>query len=111
MTTLAPTASLLHTVLVNAWRQGIGVAPAANDNGYGDLQETLLRDALEHFGRHGLSAAESARKEAERAFFAGDRRMYNHWLEVCRALDRRLATDLARRSAETHHETRENPRS
>lgn len=97
MTTSAPIACVLRAVLVDAWRKSY-VTAAANDNGHGELHDNLLRDALTHFGRFGLSAAESARNEAERAFFAGDRKKYRHWLGVCRALDRRLAASLLRRT-------------
>ncbi|MDP3907440.1 hypothetical protein [Novosphingobium sp.] len=65
-------------------------ALAANDNA-AETHDVLLRDALKHFARHGLRAAEVARQNAERAFFAGDRQSYRHWLEICRALDRRMA--------------------
>lgn len=65
---------------------------AANDNGCpeqtGDL---MLHAALRHFAEHGLSAAREARRQAEQAFFAGDRRTYDWWLAICRTLDRRLA--------------------
>lgn len=67
---------------------------AANDN-FGALvrgdHADLLRDALKHFAMHGLRAAEVARQNAERAFFADDRTAYRRWLEICRTLDRRMA--------------------
>ena len=77
---------------------------AANDNsgvmGCGALgRDQLLRETLLHFARHGLAAAERARQEAERAFFAGDREDYRRWLEICRALDRRMAAALDARRA------------
>jgi hypothetical protein len=67
------------------------VARAANDNAEPGIRDDVLRDALKHFARHGLGAAEQARHEAERAFFAGDRKAYQHWLAICRTLDRRMA--------------------
>lgn len=67
---------------------------AANDNYSGIGDDRLLHAALRHFARHGLRAAAEARKESERAFFAGDRENYLWWLEVCRALDRRMARDM-----------------
>jgi len=70
---------------------------AANDNAVRIGQDPLLRDALKHFAAHGLGAAEEARAQAERAFFRGDREGYRHWLAICRTLDRRIATNLARR--------------
>ena len=32
---------------------------------------------------------------AKAAVFAGDRQGYQWWLEICRALDRRMASELA----------------
>lgn len=68
---------------------------AANDNTFGAGHDVLLRDALKHFAKHGLSAASVARREAERAFFDGDRASYTHWLGICRTLDRRLAAAVS----------------
>lgn len=73
-------------------------AEAANDNGNpggGDFaSDVVVHKALRHFAQFGLAAPQEARKRAEQAFFAGNRGDYNHWLEVCRALDRRLAENL-----------------
>jgi len=49
---------------------------------------------LRQFAKHGIGAAEHARQQAERAFFKGDRETYQWWLDICRALDRRLAAGL-----------------
>lgn len=65
----------------------------ANDNA-AEPQDLLLRAALRHFADHGLAAAQRARKQAEEAFFNGDREAYRWWLGICRTLDRRLALDL-----------------
>jgi hypothetical protein len=70
----------------------------ANDNGMDDASDALFHAALRHFGRHGLAAAQRARKQAEAAFFAGDRQAYRWWLEICRALDRRMAGELDARA-------------
>lgn len=67
----------------------------ANDNGAERPSDAMLHAALRHFAEHGLAAAHLARKQAEAAFFAGDRQSYRWWLEVCRALDRRMATELS----------------
>jgi hypothetical protein len=71
----------------------------ANDNrseAAGPVPEReLLHAALRQFAQHGIGAAEHARGQAERAFFAGDRDTYRWWLGVCRTLDRRLAATLA----------------
>ncbi|MDE2597916.1 MAG: hypothetical protein KGL44_13665 [Sphingomonadales bacterium] len=67
---------------------------AANDNLPGLARDALLRAALRHFAEHGLAAAERARDEALRAGHAGDSEGYKHWLEICRALDRRMAARL-----------------
>ena len=76
---------------------------AANDNGGGrQCDDRMLRAALRHFAAHGLGAAEAARREAETAFFAGDRKTYDWWLGICRMLDRRMADAVAaRRSVAT----------
>ena len=67
----------------------------ANDNGGDRPSDAMLHAALRHFAEHGLAAAHRARKQAEAAFFAGDRNAYRWWLGVCRTLDRRLARELA----------------
>lgn len=85
-------AVLERVLTVPAWRD------AANDNGDGLTRNALLRATLKHFAAHGLAAAEHARENAEQAFFAGDRAAYRHWLEICRALDRRMAAAVAART-------------
>ena len=70
---------------------------AANDNGTPESADDLmLHAALRHFAEHGLGAARAARRQAEQAFFAGDRQGYQWWLGICRTLDRRLAAQLVR---------------
>lgn len=76
---------------------------AANDNG-SEADDRLLHAALRHFAEHGLGAAHQARREAEKAFFAGDREAYDWWLGVCRTLDRQLATQFQRATAEVEEE-------
>lgn len=66
---------------------------AANDTDHGIARDQLLRQALRHFAIHGLSAADRAREEAEKSFFAGNREEYRHWLAICRTLDRRMAAN------------------
>lgn len=73
--------------------------PAANDNSREAGNEILLQAALRHFSVHGLGAAREARREAQAAFFAGNREVYDHWLQLCRILDRRMADQLARNTA------------
>jgi hypothetical protein len=68
---------------------------AANDNSPDLIRNGLLRAALRHFAEHGLGAAELAQRNAEQAFFAGNRKEYRHWLDICRALDQRMAEALA----------------
>lgn len=77
------------TVIVRAL--SAAVRPAANDNVAGFPRDVLLRAALKHFAEYGLGAAEQAHRNAEAAFFAGNRDEYRHWLDICRALDRRMA--------------------
>jgi hypothetical protein len=74
----------------------VAPGPAANDNSDAG-NDRLLRAALRHFATHGLGAAEAARANAERAFFAGDRAEYRWWLDICRMLDRRMADAVAAR--------------
>lgn len=79
------------------------VGRAANDDltaaGPTFGEDATLHQALRHFAAHGLGAAQAAKCEAERAIAAGDQAAYERWLGVCRALDRRLAGQLARRHA------------
>ncbi len=74
------------------------MAPPANDNSPltagAEIDDALLRAALRHFAMHGLAAAQRARRQAEKAFFAGDRDAYQWWLGICRTLDRRLAAAI-----------------
>jgi hypothetical protein len=77
-----------------------GADRAANDNRPGQRGgDHMLHAALRHFAAHGLGAAREARKQAEKAFFTGDRQSYDWWLGVCRTLDRRLAAQLVRATA------------
>lgn len=71
----------------------VGTSPvtAANDNDQDLIRNGLLKAALRHFAVHGLGAAELAQRNAEQAFFAGNRKEYRHWLDICHALDRRMA--------------------
>ena len=71
---------------------------AVNDNGPEPLGDTLLRAALLHFGRYGMGAARQARAEAERALAGGDDEGYQWWRDICRALDRRMAAGLEKRT-------------
>jgi hypothetical protein len=71
---------------------------AANDNrALAGAEDLMLHAALRHFAAHGLGAAREARKQAEKAFFAGDRPSYDWWLGVCRTLDRQLAAQIDRK--------------
>src|SRR5690242_10667228 len=93
-----PRANAVRTGAREAQR---GRAPAANDNHAEQPSDTPLRAALRHFAGHGLAAAHLARKQAETAFFAGDRQAYQWWLEICRVLDRRMARELAAETPES----------
>lgn len=70
----------------------------ANDNGQRYQGEATIHAALRHFAEHGLAAARHARAEAETARLAGDKQGYGWWLEICRALDRRMARELDRQA-------------
>ena len=84
---------------------------AANDNQFAVLsngepsafrwseQDRMLKAALRHFAEHGISAAREAGKQAEKAFFAGDRQSYDWWMAVCRTLDKRAAEQLSKTMA------------
>ena len=63
----------------------------ANDNRGKSVENHHLRAALKHFAQHGLAAADHARQQAVAAADAGDRQTFEWWLEICRALDRRMA--------------------
>ncbi|PNU01992.1 hypothetical protein [Novosphingobium guangzhouense] len=56
-----------------------------------------IAEALMHFARHGLSAADQARMEAEAAHARGDVGARTRWLGICGHLDRRMAAALAKR--------------
>lgn len=83
------------------------VERVANDNGDNPAQaqsnDQVLRAALRHFAEHGLGAAREARRQAEQAFFAGDRQAYQWWLGITRTLDRRLALQAEHLTRETTH--------
>lgn len=74
----------------------ISRAPA-NDNGDAPLRDQVLRGALLHFAEHGLRAAEDAGNRAAAAYQSGNPADYDHWLEICRALDARRARALTNR--------------
>ena len=78
------------------------VALQGNDNlGNDNLgNDTMVHAALRHFAEHGLAAAHHARKQAEEAGAEGDAQSYDYWLEICRALDRRMARELVKRTAD-----------
>lgn len=90
----APASRGTSTPLARTLKTRRGLVPA-NDNTGTFSGERLLGEALRHFARHGLGAAEAARANAEQAFFAGDRDRYQHWLDICRLLDRRMAAAVA----------------
>lgn len=64
----------------------------ANDNGWSFAHDTVLHDALRHFARDSLAAARTALDYAQAAQADGDEDGSNHWLAICRALDRRMAS-------------------
>ncbi|GAA0276355.1 hypothetical protein GCM10009127_16300 [Alteraurantiacibacter aestuarii] len=75
------------------------IALPANDNGTRHASETMLHAALRHFAQHGLAAANHASKQAQDARDAGDEQAYAWWLDICRALDRRMAGRLEKGDA------------
>ena len=87
-----PAASVLAGTLGRARLQG----RAANDNAPAG-RDAVLRDALKHFAQHGLRAAQVARDLAVEADRLGDDATRDHWIEICRTLDRRMAVALCAR--------------
>lgn len=69
------------------------VQRAANDNG-GNLRSERVNAALRHFAKHGLAAAQHAREQAILAGKLGDKQSFEWWLDICRALDRRMARNF-----------------
>ena len=94
----APPSALAPRLSARRAREVCGLP--ANDNGGERASDAMLHAALRHFAEHGLAAAHRARKQAEAAFFAGDHQGYTWWLEICRALDRRMAAEVDLRDAE-----------
>jgi hypothetical protein len=82
-------------VRLSGARARAAVARPDNDNDAPPSTEALLHAALRHFAEHGMAASSHARRRAEAAFFAGDRKAYRWWLGICRTLDRRMARELA----------------
>jgi hypothetical protein len=86
--------------MLDCWLSARTPGLPANDNADDLTRNGMLHAALKHFAEHGLGAAEVAQRNAERAYFAGDRKEYRHWLDICRALDRRMAEAVRFRAAE-----------
>ncbi len=70
------------------------ICHAQNDNGPAGDHDLMVYAALRHFSEFGLGAPHQARENAKAAFFAGDRKSYDWWREICRLLDKRLAQGL-----------------
>ena len=66
----------------------------ANDNRGKEVARPHLHAALRLFARHGMAAADHARQQALAAAEADDRQGFEWWLEICRALDRRMASNI-----------------
>lgn len=71
-------------------------ARAANDNADSERQDQVVREALRHFARHGLNAAQDAAERAQDAHARGDAAGLRHWLQICAALDPRRAAAMHR---------------
>ena len=75
-----------------------------NDNAPADASdlfdpEGVLAAALKLFAAHGMAAAARACEAARIAEATGDAEGVVWWLEVCRALDRRMAREASRKLA------------
>src|SRR6187399_1716000 len=97
----APPSAIAPRMSARKIRETCGLP--ANDNGGARATDAMLHAALRHFAEHGLAAAQRARSQAEAAFFANDRQSYLWWLEICRALDRRMAAAVDLRDAGGGH--------
>ena len=75
----------------------IELAVPANDDGDDPMGDRFLDAALHHFAAHGLGAARAACGEAEAHWNRGERESAANWLAICRAFDKRLASDLEAR--------------
>ncbi len=73
--------------------------PSANMMLHAANDSQILTDALHHFARHGLSAAEHARRNANAARLEGDVSTCSWWIAICRQLDRRMADQFERHIA------------
>ena len=88
-------ADCLVAARISSGKAQDALSKPANDNGTGYQFDGALQTALRHFAKHGLDAARDARRQAEAAFFAGNRDDYNRWLGVCRVIDQRMAREVA----------------
>lgn len=88
----APASSIAHRMPAEHVR-AIRLLPANDDTGRA-VREPHLHAALRHFAKHGLAAAQHAREQAIAAARANDRQTFEWWLEICRALDRRMARGI-----------------
>lgn len=72
---------------------------AANDDPVAQKSQATLDAALRYFAKHGLAAAEEARRLAEEAAENGDKLAFAQWRDICGALDRRMGRELDRKHA------------
>ena len=84
-----------HPALTPLFRTAHLTTPA-NENGAPTVDDKVLAHALRHFAQFGLGAAEEAYMRADEALGENDQETCEHWLEICRALDRRLARQFER---------------
>ena len=88
----APLGAVNDNLPIPLGTQALMAGPTAEDAASGYLPV----EALRHFARHGLAAAAQARAEAEAAQAAGNAEGRDHWIAVCRQLDRRMAEACTR---------------
>lgn len=74
------------------------LANGANASRHDRLAKATIDAALRHFARHGMAAAQQARTRAQAARAEGDEQGFAWWLEICRALDRRMACEIDRQA-------------
>jgi len=94
----APAANRLRALRMPQWQvraaATTGRLLAANDNLLRQVRADALHAALHHFATHGLAAARLAGERALAALAQGDEQGHASWLDICRTLDRRMATRI-----------------
>lgn len=86
------------------WLRRCGANDNAADAGSAPFDPVLV-EALRHFARDGLHAADTAEAAARAALAGGDHAGFDHWLGLTGCLDRSLARGLSRQAERSALET------